>query len=344
MFPYLSNTAIRGITIFMSFQNAFIGSLVADAVAMPVHWYYNRSALDSDYGDFDDFMNPKNPHPDSILWRSKYQPIGEKDDILHDQAKHWGKKGVHYHQFLKAGENTLNLKLACELYRTIIKHGQFNSELWLNRYAEVMLTPGWHNDTYAEEYHRAFFTNYARGKKLSNCGIEDIHIGGLSLVPALLAGLEAIDKTDDDDLIESTRILIQGTHTHPATLGAAHDLTRILIALNERAEIRSILQNLRLSNVPLNSIRTWENIPDRKVVGKTLSTACYLPESFTASLYFAWKYFDDFSLAVLANAKAGGDNCHRGVVVGSIVGMQTGIPQKWVKELHSMEELRCDSR
>lgn len=328
----------------MSFQNAFIGSLVADAVSMPVHWYYNRNALDLDYGDFDHFMNPKNPHPDSILWRSKYLPISEKDDILHDQAKYWGKKGVHYHQFLKAGENTLNLKLACELYRTIIKHGEFNHEVWLNRYAEVMLTPGWHNDTYAEEYHRAFFTNYARGRKLSNCGIEDIHIGGLSLVPALLAGLEAIDNTADDYLFKSTQTLVQGTHTHPSTLRAAHDLTRILIALNERAEIRGTLQNLKLSNVPLNLIKTWENMPDRKVVGETLSTACYLPESFIASLYFAWKYSDDFSLAILANAKVGGDNCHRGVVVGSVVGMQTGIPRKWLKELHSMEELRCDSK
>jgi ADP-ribosylglycohydrolase len=63
MFPYLSNTAIRGITIFMSFQNAFIGSLVADAVAMPVHWYYNRNALDSDYGDFDRFHESKESTP-----------------------------------------------------------------------------------------------------------------------------------------------------------------------------------------------------------------------------------------------------------------------------------------
>ena len=49
-----------------------------------------------------------------------------------------------------------------------------------------------------------------------------------------------------------------------------------------------------------------------------------------------------FSLAVLANAKVGGDNCHRGVVVGSIVAMQTGIPEKWLRDLKCMDELRCD--
>ena len=342
MFPYLSNTASRGMILIMSFQNAFIGSLVADAVSMPVHWYYNRNAIDSDYGAFDHFMNPKNPHPDSILWRSKYETTNKKDDILHEQSKYWGQKGIHYHQFLKAGENSLNLKLACELYRTIIKCGEFNIQVWLERYTEVMLTPGWHRDTYAEEYHRAFFKNYARGKKLSNCGIKDIHIGGLSLVPALLAGLEALDKTEEKYLLDCTQELIQGTHTHPVTISTAKDLTRILLALNNRAEIRSTLQTLRLSNVPLTSIKKWEGMPDRKVVGEILSPACYLPESFTAALYFAWKYSDDFSLAILANAKVGGDNCHRGVVVGSIVGMQTGIPRKWLQDLVAMEELRCD--
>ena len=342
MFPYLSNTASRGMILIMSYQNAFIGSLVADAVSMPVHWYYNRNAIDSDYGAFDHFMNPKNPHPDSILWRSKYQTTNKKDDILHEQSKYWGQKGIHYHQFLKAGENSLNLKLACELYRTIIKCGEFNIQVWLERYTEVMLTPGWHRDTYAEEYHRAFFKNYARGKKLSNCGIKDIHIGGLSLVPALLAGLEALDKTEEKYLLDCTQELIQATHTHPVTISTAKDLTCILLALNKRAEIRSTLQTLRLSNVPLTSIKKWEGMPDRKVVGEILSPACYLPESFTAALYFAWKYSDDFSLAILANAKVGGDNCHRGVVVGSIVGMQTGIPRKWLQDLVAMEELRCD--
>jgi len=179
-------------------------------------------------------------------------------------------------------------------------------------------------------------------KKLSNCGIKDIHIGGLSLVPALLAGLEALDKTEENYLLDCTQELIQGTHTHPVTISTAKDLTRILLALNNRAEIRSTLQTLRLSNVPLTSIKKWEGMPDRKVVGEILSPACYLPESFTAALYFAWKYSDDFSLAILANAKVGGDNCHRGVVVGSIVGMQTGIPRKWLQDLVAMEELRCD--
>ena len=170
----------------MSLQNAFLGSLVADAVSMPVHWYYNRGSLDQDYGDFATYCRPKNPHPDSILWRSEFKPRNPKADILRNQLKFWGRRGIHYHQFLEAGDNTLNLQLAAELYRNCILHGGFEPETWLKRYVEVMLTPGWHQDTYAEEYHRAFFDNYSNGKSLLTCGISDYHIGGLSLIPALL--------------------------------------------------------------------------------------------------------------------------------------------------------------
>jgi ADP-ribosyl-[dinitrogen reductase] hydrolase len=69
----------------MSLKSAFLGSLVADATSMPVHWYYDIHALDRDYGDFDHYLHPKNPHPDSILWRSSYQCTGAKDDILHSR-------------------------------------------------------------------------------------------------------------------------------------------------------------------------------------------------------------------------------------------------------------------
>jgi hypothetical protein len=61
--------------------------------------------------------------------------------------------------------------------------------------------------------------------------------------------------------------------------------------------------------------------------------ACYLPESFTASLYLCWKYADDFSAGILANAHCGGDNCHRGAVVGALLGAANGVPDKWIEGL-----------
>lgn len=40
------------------FRDAYLGSLVADAVSMPVHWYYDREALREDYGEITQYLAP----------------------------------------------------------------------------------------------------------------------------------------------------------------------------------------------------------------------------------------------------------------------------------------------
>ena len=53
---------------------------------MPVHWYYDQPALRRDYGVVDRYLAPRNPHPGSILWRSNYEALNERADILRKQA------------------------------------------------------------------------------------------------------------------------------------------------------------------------------------------------------------------------------------------------------------------
>jgi len=92
-------------------REALTGLFLGDALAMPAHWYHQRAALRRDYGRIEDHQAPRNPHPDSILWRSHYTPPNRRGEILHDQAPYWGRRGVHYHQLLAPGENTLDPKL-----------------------------------------------------------------------------------------------------------------------------------------------------------------------------------------------------------------------------------------
>jgi ADP-ribosyl-[dinitrogen reductase] hydrolase len=168
-------------------QASLLGAFVGDALAMPAHWYYDLRALERDYGHIESFVSPRNPHPDSILWRSRYLPVNAAGEILHDQAVYWGRRGVHYHQFLEAGANTLNLQLALVLLESLQANDGYNAADYLSRYIEFMTTPGQHRDTYVEECHRNFFLNLALGKRPADCGTEDIHIGGLSHVPVLAA-------------------------------------------------------------------------------------------------------------------------------------------------------------
>jgi ADP-ribosylglycohydrolase len=302
---------------------AFQGSLSADALAMPVHWYYDRAALRHDYGLVDHFIAPKNPHPGSILWRSTYQPPNEKGDILREQAEYWGKPGIHYHQFLSAGENTLNFRLARELHRHVTERGSYDPDAWLQLYIDRMLEPGWHRDTYVEEYHRAFFTRYAQGKTPRKCGISDEHIGGLATVPALIA---ALDGTPPAEIRSTVKLHVGLTHSHPNVLRAADTLTRLIIALTDGTHLREAIRREAGDWISGNKADSWIDQPDDHVIGSRFSPACYIAEAMPAALYLAWKYHDDFSAGITANAMCGGDNCHRGAVTGALLGAACEIP------------------
>ncbi len=306
------------------FQNAYHGSLRADALAMPVHWYYNTNALDSDYGSINEFKAPKNPHPDSILWRSHYTAPNQLGDILHDQAQFWGVREVHYHQNLKKGENTLNYKLAQELFELVNSLGRYDSEKWLEHYVEFMLNPSKQNDTYVEEYHRRFFTRHANGVKLLKCGVRDEHIGGLAQVPALIAALamqaEEKGKPMQRDAVRSVvKAHVALTHRHSNVIRAADCLCRLLWSLSEGNTLKCAIQKEAGDWLSCNKATKWMNQADRVIVGQKISPACYIDQAFPAALYLALKYDQQYELGIQANAEVGGDNCHRGAVVGALL-------------------------
>lgn len=319
-------------------RNAFLGSLVADAIAMPVHWYYDQSAIDRDYPELVArvaYLPPRNPHPDSILWRSHYAPASEKTDILREQARFWGQRGIHYHQFLAAGENTLNQQIAVELYDFVRSRRDYDPESWLDRYVAFMLTPGRHRDTYVEEYHRHFFTNLAAGRKPINCGVRDVHIGGLVPVPALVAAL----GPSHHDLRRIVRLHVGLTHKDDGVIEAADTLATILSKVCQGDDLRETILAEASDWISAAKIEKWSRNPDRRVVGGLLSSACYIPDAFPAALYLAWKHAGDFAGGVGSNALCGGDSCHRGAVVGSLLGAASPIPHDLVIGLVSHDRV-----
>jgi hypothetical protein len=50
-----------------------------------------------------------------------------------------------------------------------------------------------------------------------------------------------------------------------------------------------------------------------------------------ASPYLVWKYHHDFEGGILANPMVGGDNWHRGAMVGSLLAAANGIPENWLE-------------
>jgi ADP-ribosylglycohydrolase len=316
-------------------KGALWGLCIGDALAMPVHWYYNRSALSDDYGWVTDFLAPRNPHPDSILFRSHYAAPGPRGEILHDQAQYWGQKGIHYHQFLKPGENTLNIKLCSLLIESLNQKGGYDADDYLRRYIAYMTTPGRHRDTYIEECHRNFFSNLAKGIPPRRCGANEKHIGGLvGMVPVL-----AFYCGDPPKARSAALEHLALTHPGEKMAAAGGLLADLLLAVLNGLPLReAILVRIEAQDYPLvgHPFKQWLGHPDDWVIGPRLSTACYVEHSVPAVIYLALKYHNDPEKALVANTNLGGDNVYRGAMLGALLGAEhgkRGFPQRWVEGL-----------
>jgi len=196
------------------------------------------------------------------------------------------------------------------------------------------LTPGWHRDTYLEEYHRCFFTRYAQGKEITKCGISDEHIGGLAQIPALLAALP-----EDADWRGATRQHLALTHRHSNVQRAADCLARLLKSVSAGTPLRDAIAQDAGDWFSSRKAAKWKYLADDEVIGRILSPACYIDQAFPAALYLVWKYHDHFDAGIIANAMVGGDNCHRGAVVGSLLAAANGIDNRWIQDLLACREM-----
>jgi ADP-ribosyl-[dinitrogen reductase] hydrolase len=80
----------------------------------------------------------------------------------------------------------------------------------------------------------------------------------------------------------------------------------------------------------------WLQREDTYVIGSRLSTACYVDQAVPAVIYLALKYADRPEEALIVNTNIGGDNVHRGGVLGALLGAANGMaawPSRWLEGL-----------
>ena len=111
--------------------------------------------------------------------------------------------------------------------------------------------------------------------------------------------------------------------------GAADCFLSILLAVRRGESLREAILHHASDWISAAKVAAWSKEPDEVVIGRRLSPACYIPDAFPAALYLAWKYAGDFGAGICANAQVGGDNCHRGAVVGALLGEANGVPEPW---------------
>ena len=343
---------MKPLTTEQRIRGALWGMFVGDALAMPVHWYYDPGAIVRDFGVLKDYQAPKLHHPSSIMALANTGKAGRGSQdgdvigtvILKGKKMHWGRANRHYHQGMQAGDNTLNLHCARVLLRTLNTTGRYDPTDFLRNYVEFMTTEDSHNDTYAESYHRDFFANFAKGIPAEKCagaqGHDTASIGGLVGLPPVVFSALGHRSLEETTQLALTHMRL--THLSSELERYASELVRVLHQLIQ--EPPATFAPLACATAerlgfPLTEVLQKvgaDKRNDQDVVGRWLSSACYIEHSLPSVLYLAARYEDDFESALVANTQVGGDNCHRGAVLGAILGAALGleaIPQRWVQGL-----------
>ncbi|MFT5542514.1 MAG: ADP-ribosylglycohydrolase [Glaciecola sp.] len=368
--------AFRGIVLnhYSSSPLRVIGALktqfVADALAMPVHWYYQPMEIDLAFpGGIQRFEAAPEFHPSSIMSLHSKRKGGRQssdtssksdapevvgDVILKDKAQFWNIANVHYHQGMSAGENTLNAHCTRVLMRSLTDaHGSYDRQAFVGAYIDFMTAqPPTHPDTYAESYHRGFFANLAQGRKPEKCAMkthDTASVGGLVTVAALVFS-ERLKSASVSEIQVACREHLALTHPDDSLMQVCDRYVNLLCGLMDgpdEAGVKTLLIEASKGSPGVNlSELINRNLPDHHVVGHLFSRACYISDSWPIVLYLAYKYQNDPWQALRVNTNLGGDNVHRGMVLGILLGLQTDtVATSWFNKLvdHNVIEQEIDA-
>lgn len=366
-------------------SEALWGMCAADAMSMPVHWYYNTQDIRRDFsGWITGFTAPRSRHPSSILSLSSTAGSGRRagstgttapvvgNVILHDKLKFWTdpRGSVHYHQGLHAGGNTLNTLCALRVAR-ILSTGAFVSmadpearAAVLSDYIEFMTRPGAHNDTYAESFHRSFFSDWQelrptssrevlefaeqRSKCMLSTSRADSQLNAIGCLPMAIPFVLLSATANEEKAVSAAVEFVKLTHPHPALEPLVSLYMRALHAtlngacLKQQAEMALKSPVLDTWDVCQHFIQCAERFPGsseerlkvHQSAVESLGLACYTQGALSSLFYLAYNFHNDVTGGILTNTNCGGENCNRGAALGALLGAQavylgSVVPQEW---------------
>ena len=257
--------------------------------------------------------------------------------------------------------------------------GRYDPASFLDDFVEYMTTSGKNRDPYTEIYLRRWFENYARGMPPHACAelqrnVWSIGSHGGVIRPMVVASIANSAYRGLGLAIEHQNL----THRSENVAGALGILVPLLTELingaNPLDTITAHAHRVRspeitgkalfaayrdhngpgnippsemwqlhtaLRDAPYEVDRLAQSLSEPEVVNSLFATACYPEHGLPLLLYFSRKHACDVEATLIANANAGGDNVHRGMVAGMIVGAANDdMPDHLIRGLIAYDELR----
>ena len=244
-----------------------------------------------------------------------------------------------------------------------------------------MTTPGRNHDPYCEIYIRRWFENYSLGLPLHGCAELQRNVWSIGshggMIRPLVVSMIAGSAYQGLGLGIEHQYLTHRSENVTSTLGVLVPLLRALLGGGEPHQtISDYAQRVRppqitgeqlfaayrdhqgpgnipsrkmwefhtlLADTPYDVDRLVREDSERAVINQLFATACYPEHGLPLLLYFAKSHNLEVESALLANANAGGDNVHRGMVLGLLVGAANKeLPEHLKQGLIAFEELQTE--
>lgn len=169
-------------------------------------------------------------------------------------------------------------------------------------------------------------------KKELPCG-SDSH--DLSVVSRIFILLKV--SNSNEEFLNNVKLLVKATHDNSGLLEVALFFANLVLAVLETKDIKSSINSLKLkySSFIQNSINEAisKEKEDTFTSINSFGIACPYDGGFKAVIYILNKY-DNFEEALINNAKAGGDNSSRAMIIAPLIlasNSFSNIPLNWTR-------------
>lgn len=278
----------------------------------------------------------------------------------------------HYHHGLKAGENTLGANLIRVLMRSIIREGEYKQDAFIEDFVDFITTPGKNKDPYTEVYIRAWFENFSKGAAPHTCAQEQRDVWSIGSSGGVIRPL--VLSLTSKSIFQALGVALQHQQiTHRTENGSSALcvlvplLHKLLNKEDPMATIKEFASKVQLpkisgaelsktyadhngpGNIPKNEM--WKihtefsdktldldflvnQCKEDEILGTIFTTGCYTEQALPVLMYLLYKNEFDFKDSILANANAGGDCVHRGIILGLLAGASSkAVPSEFKKGL-----------
>ncbi len=293
-------------------EDAILGTVVADAAAMGLHWLYDRTRLKEVIGNSDSvaFFAPEPKH---------YQ----------DEAGYFAHAGRQAGDLSHYGDAAL-FWIECRLLNKAEMAGDWQA-CFLNYFG-----PGGKFTGYADRPTKNTVAQLLLAAE-QNADVDSASVDD-DQNPALNCLLAAVA------LNEPTLPMVAITHTN-ADVHQTVEAVRLGVELLIDAVPLAEALDLIIERLPSNAqhrVQALDQLQlDHNAMAKAASTACHLPDSVPLALHIL-RHTDNFRDAIEHNIRLGGDSCGRALTLGPLAGAFYGrehIPASWLMSLTDTERL-----